>query len=203
MNNNNQTTFSRKEYNKKWRLANKERHNEWSSAWHEKNKERSNKANADWYKKNKESVYERRKEKRKNTPKEELNKKNKELYARYRDSNNRSNLAWRKRKLKEDPLFAAKTKLRQSVNSSFRRIKQKKPTNTLVLLGCSWEKAKAHIESLFEEGMTWENHGTHGWHIDHIRPVADFKQEELHLMNHISNLQPLWATDNRNKSDSY
>ena len=47
--------------------------------------------------------------------------------------------------------------------------------------------------------MSWENHGK--WHIDHIRPVADFKEDELHLMNHISNLQPLWADENYSKTD--
>ena len=42
--------------------------------------------------------------------------------------------------------------------------------------------------------MSWKNHGD--WHIDHIRPVASFKEDELYLMNHISNLQPLWAEEN-------
>ena len=100
-----------------------------------------------------------------------------------------------------DPLFAAKTKLRSAVRAAFKRIGSNKPTNTETLLGCSWEEAKAHFEKLFTEGMSWANHGE--WHIDHIQPVSDWKEDELHLMNHITNLQPLWASENRKKSDSF
>ena len=49
--------------------------------------------------------------------------------------------------------------------------------------------------------MYWENHGE--WHIDHIRPVSSFTEKDMHLMNHISNLQPLWAEDNLLKSDNW
>lgn len=94
-----------------------------------------------------------------------------------------------------------KYKLRKAVRAAFERIKQNKPTNTLTLLGCTWKEAKAHIESLWLEGMTWENHGQFGWHIDHIRPVSSFKEDELHLMNRIENLQPLWWQDNLSKSN--
>jgi hypothetical protein len=86
---------------------------------------------------------------------------------------------------------------------AFRRIGKNKPTNTLKLLGCSWKEAKAHIESLWQEGMSWENHGVRGWHIDHVRPVSSFGEDELHLMNRIQNLQPLWAKDNISKSNKY
>jgi DNA-nicking Smr family endonuclease len=98
-----------------------------------------------------------------------------------------------------DPLYCAKLRLRQAVYDSFKRISKNKPTNTLNLLGCTWEEAKAHIESLFREGMNWETR--HEWHIDHIRPVSSFTEDELHLMNKIENLQPLWATDDLKKSD--
>ena len=94
-------------------------------------------------------------------------------------------------------------KLRKAVISAFERIKQNKPANTLKLLGCSWQQAKAHIESLWQEGMTWENHSPAGWHIDHIRPVSSFGEDELHLMNKIENLQPLWWQDNLSKSNKY
>jgi hypothetical protein len=99
-------------------------------------------------------------------------------------------------------------KLRSAVSMAFKRIGQNKPTDTITLLGCTWEEAKAHIESLFQEGMTWENHGRGDgkWQIDHIRPVASFKgasEEELKQMNHISNLQPLWSADNIRKGDKW
>ena len=108
---------------------------------------------------------------------------------------------WQKEKKKTDPLYAAQCKLRKAVHSAFDRIKKNKPAKTLELLGCTWEEAKYHIESLFQEGMTWENHGVGDdkWHIDHIRPVCSFEDHELHLMNHISNLRPLWQKDNLSK----
>ena len=99
-----------------------------------------------------------------------------------------------KQRLQTDTLFKSKCTLRNLVYGAFKRIGQNKPARTEQLLGCSWIEAKAHFERLFQEGMTWENHGK--WHIDHIRPVASFKEDELHLMNHISNLQPLWAEEN-------
>jgi hypothetical protein len=61
-------------------------------------------------------------------------------------------------------------------------------------------KLKEHIEKLFVEGMSWENHGE--WHIDHIKPVSKFdKTEKISIINSLDNLQPLWAVDNLKKSN--
>lgn len=117
--------------------------------------------------------------------------------------NPKTRSARHKRKMESDPMYAITTKLRAVVRASFKRIGKNKPTNTQDCLGCNWEEAKTHIESLWQEGMTWDNHSLRGWHIDHIRPVSSFEHHELHLMNHISNLQPLWAEDNLKKSDTW
>lgn len=48
--------------------------------------------------------------------------------------------------------------------------------------------------------MTWENWGE--WHIDHIKPVAQFIREGITCpkqINALSNLRPLWAHDNLSK----
>jgi hypothetical protein len=50
--------------------------------------------------------------------------------------------------------------------------------------------------------MTWENWTTNGWHIDHIRPLASFDltdRQQFLVACHYTNLQPLWATENRKK----
>ena len=80
-----------------------------------------------------------------------------------------------------------------------------KTAPTMELLGCTAEHARAHIESQFTKGMSWDNHGMHGWHIDHILPCASFDmadQGQQRQCFHYTNLQPLWATDNLRKSDS-
>ncbi len=67
-------------------------------------------------------------------------------------------------------------------------------------LGCTLESLKSHLESKFVEGMTWQNYGK--WHIDHIRPLSSFdlnKTNQLKKAVHYTNLQPLWAIDNRKK----
>lgn len=67
------------------------------------------------------------------------------------------------------------------------------------LLGCSIDECKKHLESKFKPGMTWENHGNKGWHIDHIKPISSFADEFLRDAFHYTNLQPLWAIDNLKK----
>ena len=67
------------------------------------------------------------------------------------------------------------------------------------LIGCSIEQARAHIESLWQEGMTWSNHTLEGWHIDHIKPINTFDlsdAEQQKICFHYTNLRPLWARDN-------
>lgn len=78
-----------------------------------------------------------------------------------------------------------------------------KSYSTLKLLGCSFKFLKKHLESQFKNGMTWENYGIDGWEIDHIRPCASFdlsKPEEQIKCFHYSNLQPMWAKENRAKN---
>jgi len=77
---------------------------------------------------------------------------------------------------------------------------------TRELLGCSDDHFRAHMESQFKEGMSWDNYGKDGWHIDHIRPCASFDltdMEQVKQCFHYTNLQPLWAFDNISKGSSY
>lgn len=70
------------------------------------------------------------------------------------------------------------------------------------LLGYSASQLRERLESQFKEGMSWDNWGE--WHIDHIKPVAQFKREGItdpKIINALSNLQPLWAEENLKKSD--
>ena len=69
-------------------------------------------------------------------------------------------------------------------------------------LGCSIIELKARLEALWQPGMSWENYGPKGWHIDHRRALATYDltdPEQFRAACHYTNLQPLWATDNIRK----
>jgi hypothetical protein len=96
-----------------------------------------------------------------------------------------------------------KHRLRTRINTALKgRLRIGSPIEEL---GCSMEQFKKHIEDKFQLGMTWENYGRTGWHIDHILPLAAFDLEDPVQFKeacHYTNLQPLWAVDNIKKSDS-
>jgi len=80
----------------------------------------------------------------------------------------------------------------------------KKHGLTLKLLGCPMEYFRAYLESKFQEGMSFDNYGKDGWHIDHIIPCSRFNlsnPEEQAKCFHYTNLQPLWWRDNLSKGN--
>lgn len=71
------------------------------------------------------------------------------------------------------------------------------------LVGYTVEELRIHLESQFDDAMTWENHGTY-WHIDHKIPLAAFyfeKPEDPDFKRcwSLRNLQPLEAIENIRK----
>jgi len=102
-------------------------------------------------------------------------------------------------RLKNDPEFKLLTMLRKRILNV---IKGKKHYKSIDLLGCTVLNARVHLEKQFKEGMTWGNHGTRGWHIDHIIPCSSFDltdPEQQKKCFHYTNLQPLWAKENMSK----
>lgn len=80
---------------------------------------------------------------------------------------------------------------------AFKSVNLSKCISSSELIGCSIDFFKEYIESKFTKGMTWENWGLYGWHIDHIIPCASFdlsNLEQQKLCFNYSNMQPLWAT---------
>jgi hypothetical protein len=109
-----------------------------------------------------------------------------------------------KARRQKDPLYRFFESIRKQCNRIVKQVGLgKKPTTTLKWIGCTAEELKAHIENLFLEGMTWDNYGKYGWHIDHIRPISSFKPEEWEQISHYTNLQPLWWYDNLSKGNKY
>jgi hypothetical protein len=88
--------------------------------------------------------------------------------------------------------------VRDSARRAAKLAGQHKPSRSFELLGTDLETFKAYMEAQFLPGMTWENHGL--WECDHIVPLASGKTpEEIWKLCHYTNLQPLWAEDNRRK----
>lgn len=163
------------------------------------NKEVISRRNKEYQEKNKEKIRALKKEYYENNKDYFLSK-----VKEYRQINKKEINAKRNEKIKSSEFLVAKEKIRRTVKDAFNRIKQGKPTKTLNILGADYETVKKHLESKFQEGMTWENHGVYGWHIDHIKPLALAKTvEEVIELNHYTNLQPLWALDNIRKSSKF
>lgn len=69
------------------------------------------------------------------------------------------------------------------------------------LAGYSRDELMKHLEKQFLPGMSWDNYGVRGWHIDHIIPKSAFNFTDIEDIDfkkcwELKNLRPLWATDN-------
>lgn len=72
-------------------------------------------------------------------------------------------------------------------------------------LGCNEDFFRNYIQSLWTEGMTWNNYGCGigKWCIDHIKPCHEFdlsKDEDCKICYSYMNLQPLWFIKNLEKN---
>jgi hypothetical protein len=200
-----------KDYSKAYTKANKDKLKDYSKGYREANKDKIKaqlkayrEANMDKLKayreanKDKMKVYHNVNKGKLKTYREVNKDKIKTQLKTYREVNRANINAHQIKRRKEDVMFKLKCTLRSHSSRAFKRIGLSKPTKTEHLLGCSWEEAKTHIESLFHEGMSWDNYGK--WHIDHIIPIASATTlDEAIKLNYISNLQPLWAKDNLSK----
>jgi hypothetical protein len=202
------------------RLNNKEKIKEWNEDWKKRNldyysnykKENELKIkekHREYYNNNKDKIksyYESRRAELLEYKKEHR-KKNKQKYSendkRYRENNKEelkiSKYEYKKERLKTNIEFKIKENLRNRVKSAIKYKSGDKAYKTIVLIGCEVKYLINHLESKFLEGMSWDNYGLHGWHIDHIIPCAFFDltdPEEQKKCFHYTNLQPLWAKDN-------
>jgi hypothetical protein len=85
----------------------------------------------------------------------------------------------------------------------FRRSGTKKEKTTFELLGYSASQLKTYIENQFQEGMSWENHGSGPgkWNLDHIKPICKFPLDaDPKEVNALSNLRPLWYEENMSRT---
>lgn len=170
------------ERSRKWAVENKEATLGYQRRFAKKNRDRVSKEKRQHYRDNKEKYQERQRR---------WNSENRDKLREYWDKANKQ--------------FGRK--IRSRVSKSLQR--NDKQSSTEELLGCSIPELRAHLESQFTEGMSWDNYGRpikddylSGWHIDHIRPMSSFDLDDAEQQKqcwHYSNLQPLWAKDNLSK----
>jgi hypothetical protein len=124
--------------------------------------------------------------------------------------NDRIELEERRERLKERKRHDSNFKIRDDLRSKLRsNLKIKSPRildSYNELFGCSITELKIYLENKFTEGMTWDNYGLGGWHVDHLIPCAVYDlrdSEEQNKCFHYSNLQPMWAIENFDKNVSF
>ncbi len=105
-------------------------------------------------------------------------------------------------KINKNPILKLSSRIRASVSESLRG---KKVNKTFDIIGYSSETLKKHLESNFKPGMSWDNYGRSGWHIDHIKPLVLFDKSEKGIREawQLSNIQPLWESENCSKGSAY
>ena len=197
----------KRESNKKWREENPE----YSKKWAEENPEKRREINKKWEEENKEKRAEYRKKWAEENPEKlrESSKKweeeNKEERAEYKNK-------WRKEKYHTDPCYKLRVITSVMVWGALKEGKGGESILPYVDWN-SYEEYKEHLESQFEDWMTWENHGPvhpteRRWHIDHIKPqsvllegVTSMDDPKFRECWTLENLRPLEARENMIKGN--
>lgn len=212
-----QTSESRRLYLKKYREKNRDRIIARIKEWGALNPQKRREAVARWRAKNIEACREKdrlaKANARKNNPEH-----HKEIAARWREKNREklrlAAIEYRKlypekakltrqiqdRKSRKNPIYRMRFALRAACRRACIYSGNRKSRRTLEVLGADVATIRAHLESLFRPGMSFDNYGE--WEIDHMVPLASAKTiQEAYELCHYTNLQPLWREENRKKAD--
>lgn len=191
-------------------LENREKKIKQVAEYRAANKDKVEKVKSDWYKKNKEKVqkYQRGKylsqremriEKQKLAYQRDPEAGKKRASQWYKDNRDRVRSRIRRR-YREDVEFRMSGRIKESLHRVLRLAKVGKCGRTLEVVGYTPASLMARMEVQFQPGMSWDNYGE--WHIDHKIPVSWFLNKgetRPHIINALSNLQPLWAEENMSK----
>ena len=182
-------------YQKKWKQSNSKQISDFQKKYKEKNKEKLNEYQKKWKQSNSEKVKESQKKWKENNY-EKLKEYQKEWYLQNKNILN-ENI---KIKKLTNPIFLISCSVRKRMSEYIRKNNILKTNKTFEIVGLSPIELSHYLETQFTEGMSWNNYGKYGWHIDHIVPLSSAKTEkELYELCHYTNLQPLWAFDNLSK----
>jgi hypothetical protein len=186
-------------YQREYYSNNREKCRESARKYAQNNKEKVRAKNSRLYERDKDRILLRQKQLR-DADIEATREKSREYRRKNRDHINR---ATRQRRA-EDVQFRLGMVLRERLNKVVKR--GQKAGSAVSDLGCTVPELVEHLESQFSKGMTWDNWGVTGWHIDHIRPLCSFdltdRDQWLDACSY-KNLQPLWAKDNLSKGGKH
>lgn len=182
-----------------WKVNNNSSQKEYRKLFYQRNKDAEKVNNQIWIKNNLEKYKKIKSESDKkwrenNSEKLKLRRSTKE----YKEKRN----ARARERHKNDIQYAIDKRLRNLLNQAIRLYSGTKQCSVDKLIGCSIQDLKNYLESLFKDGMNWNN--KHLWHIDHILPCSSFDLTnivEQQKCFHYTNLQPLWAKENLMKSN--
>lgn len=165
----------------------------------------------DYYKKNRENVLLQMKEQRKKN-RETINNRRKRRYqdnyeilitqrkeyvSKNRDKIRKKQAEYCSSRRQNDIRYRILQNIRSRILLALK--KSTKQGKTIELIGCTINHLKKHLESQFLPGMTWENYGLRGWHIDHKIPCAVFnlvRPDDQNKCFNYKNLQPMWWREN-------
>jgi hypothetical protein len=197
----------------------REKYREYQKMWKAKDRAidptRQRKCEKDYRDRNANEISERRKKKWKlpeNEPMREKNKlrlkENRERYQKNERDRIALNPGLRREKQREwwRNNNTPKRRLRNSMSGMmWFALKEKKGGRTWeALVDYTLDDLMRHLEKQFQQGMSWDNYGKTGWHIDHLIPVSAFNFKTYDDIDFkrawaLSNLQPMWAKENMSK----
>jgi hypothetical protein len=177
--------------------------------WYLNNSEFKIQYSKDYYNKNRDVLKEKSKLYRSNN-KDLVKEQQKKSYDKNKEKYIKNNVEYQNKRKRLDTLYKLRCNIRSLILKTMGDSKEGNKSEDI--LGCSWRSFKNHIESQFLSWMTWENYGNVceqieyncSWDLDHIIPISSANtEEEIYLLNHWSNFQPLCSYVNRNiKRDS-
>lgn len=148
---------------------------------------------------------EKGREYRKNHP-EKTRESVRRSYYKHREKRLAQIYEYKKEKRKREPGLRIRENLNRRISYAVKNNKTIKSASTMELIGCSMDKFKEYIESLFSEGMNWDNYGNkeNHWSLDHLLPCELFDlvdENQQKICFHYTNMAPVWHIKNIQKSD--
>jgi len=188
-----------RECHREYAVADRDRRTEYKSKYYQENKVRILEDCKNYRQANATKIAQYQKEYYQ-TNKEKIGEYHREHYRANKEAISTYHYEYKRKRLQIDVGYRLAKNLRKRIWDAVKGNSKSAPTMELV--GCTTEELRLHLEKQFREGMTWDNYGYEGWHVDHIIPIAMFDltdpQQQRECFNY-TNLQPLWASENMSK----